>query len=105
VAAQARKHSAARRDFRRAEGLAGAEAVAAADDSPSQVVAGEELLREFQARLSDEERRIADLRARGHAWGEVAAALGGAPDARRVQLQRALGRVARELGLEEGGDE
>jgi RNA polymerase sigma-70 factor (ECF subfamily) len=101
VAAQARKHGAARRDFRRAEALAGADAAPAADATPSQVVAGEELLREFRARLGDEERRIAELRADGHGWAEVAAEMGGAADARRMQLQRAIGRVARELGLEE----
>jgi ECF sigma factor len=104
VAAQARKHGAARRDFRRAEGLAGAEAAVAAGDTPSQVVAGEELLREFRARLGDEERRIAELRAEGREWVEVAAELGGAADARRMQFQRAISRVARELGLEEDGD-
>jgi hypothetical protein len=30
--------------------------------------------------------------------------MGGAADARRMQLQRAVGRVARELGLEEEDD-
>ncbi len=105
VAAQARKHAAARRDYRKGEALAGAEAAPAADATPSQVVAGEELLREFRARLGDEERRIAELRADGRGWAEVAAELGGAADARRMQLQRAIGRVARELGLEEEADE
>jgi hypothetical protein len=104
VAAQARKHGAARRDFRRAERLEGAEPAAAAD-SPSQVVAGAELLREFRARLSDEERRMADLRAAGRGWVEVADELGGAADARRIQFQRAVDRVARALGLEEDGNE
>jgi len=101
VAAQARRHSADRRDFRRAEGLAGADTTAAPDASPSQLVAGEELLRELRARLSDEERRIADLRVAGRSWAEVAEQMGGTPDARRVQLQRAAGRVGRELGLED----
>jgi hypothetical protein len=104
VAAQARKHGAARRDFRRAERLDGAEP-AAAGDTASQIVAGAELLREFRGRLSEEERRMADLRADGRAWAEVAAELGGAADARRVQFQRAVDRVARALGLEEDGDE
>jgi RNA polymerase sigma-70 factor (ECF subfamily) len=100
VAAHARKQGAARRDFRKAEGLAGAEAAPAAGDTPSQVVAGEELLREFRARLGDEERRVAERRAEGHGWAEIAAELGGTPDGRRVQFRRAVGRVARELGLE-----
>jgi RNA polymerase sigma-70 factor (ECF subfamily) len=105
VAAQARKHGAARRDFRRAAALDGAETIAAADDTPSQVVAGEELLREFQVRLNDEERRIAELRSAGNTWPEIAAELGGTAEGRRVQFQRALGRVAGELGLEDGDDE
>jgi DNA-directed RNA polymerase specialized sigma24 family protein len=104
VAAQARRHSADRRDFRRAVGLGGADATPAAGDSPSQMVAGEEMLRELRGRLSEEELRIADLREAGRNWAEVAAELGGTADARRVQLQRAAGRVSRELGLE-GDDE
>jgi RNA polymerase sigma-70 factor (ECF subfamily) len=104
VALQARKQGAARRDFRRAARLE-ADVAATAGDSPSQVVAGEELVRAFRARLYEDERRIAELRANGRGWAEVAAVLGGSPDGRRVQFQRALGRVARELGLEEGTDE
>jgi hypothetical protein len=104
VAAQARRHTAARRDFRRAEGLAGAEATAAPGATPSQLVAGAELLGEIRARLSAEEQRIADLRVAGRSWGEVTDELGGSADARRVQFQRAISRVTRELGLE-GGDE
>jgi hypothetical protein len=92
VAAQARKHAADKRDFRRGEGLDGAEELHAGDASPSQEVAGAELLAEFRARLSAEERRIA-------------AELGGAADSRRFQYRRALNRVARNLGLEEDEDE
>ena len=104
VAAQARRHSAGPRDFRRAVGLAGAAAAAAGGGSPSQVVAGEELLREARARLSEEERAIAELRGAGRSWAEVALELGGSADARRVQLQRAAGRVGRELGLEDADE-
>jgi hypothetical protein len=68
------------------------------------VVANEELLRELRARLSAEERQIADLRVAGRSWGEVAAEMGGTPDARRVQLQRAADRVGRQLGLEDDDD-
>jgi hypothetical protein len=65
VAAQTRRHSAGRRDFRRLEGLGGAERIAAGDASPGSVVAGEELVRAVRARLSEEERSIADLRVAG----------------------------------------
>jgi RNA polymerase sigma factor (sigma-70 family) len=100
MAAQARRHSAARRDFRRAETLAGAESVLSDESTPSQVVAGEELLLAVRARLSPEETLIANLRADGKNWSEVAAQLGGSADARRMQLHRAADRIARELGLE-----
>jgi RNA polymerase sigma-70 factor (ECF subfamily) len=101
VAAQARRHSAGRRDFRRAAALAGADAVPAGGGSPSQVVAADELLGELRARLSAEEGRIAELRGAGRSWAEVAAELGGSADGRRVQFQRAVARVSRELGLED----
>jgi RNA polymerase sigma-70 factor (ECF subfamily) len=104
VAAQARHHSAQQRDFRRAQALTGAEAALSREPSPSQLVAGEELLREFRARLSDEERRIADLRSAGRSWAEVAQDVGGTADSRRIQLQRAIGRLGRELGLEDADD-
>jgi RNA polymerase sigma-70 factor (ECF subfamily) len=104
VAAQARRHGAARRDFRRAEGLASAGATISSGDSPSQVVASAELLNEIRARLSAEEQRIAELRVDGRSWDEVAKELGGSADARRVQMQRAISRVNRELGSEDGDE-
>src|SRR5262249_11330376 len=100
VAAQARRHAAERRDFRRVEGLAGAVATCAPDASPSQVVATAELLAALRSRLSAEEQRMAELRVGGRSWAEVAHELGGNADARRVQFQRAVSRVSRELGLE-----
>src|SRR5262249_45116419 len=69
--------------------------------SPSRVAAGREMLHEGQQRLSDEERQVAERRAQGHGWVAIAGDLGGTPDGRRMQLARALDRVARELGLEE----
>jgi hypothetical protein len=64
-------------------------------------VAGQELLCEARRRLSDEERQLAERRAQGEGWAEIAAELGGTPDGRRVQLARALHRVARQLRLDE----
>jgi hypothetical protein len=60
------------------------------------------LLRELRRRLTDEERRLTELRGQGLGWAEIARELGGTPDARRVQLVRAVQRVRDELGL---GDE
>jgi RNA polymerase sigma factor (sigma-70 family) len=68
--------------------------------TPSQIVAGKELLQEVQQRLSEEERDLALRRAQGQPWEAIAAELGGTPDGRRVQLSRALDRVAKQLGLD-----
>jgi hypothetical protein len=92
------------RDVRKVEAL-DPERLGAAGSSPSELVAGEELLREFRRRLSEEEQRLADLRAGGHAWTDIAAQMGGTPDARRQQLDHAVSRVSRELGLEEDNGE
>jgi RNA polymerase sigma-70 factor (ECF subfamily) len=67
----------------------------------SRIAAGRELLQQVRERLSAEERAVADLRAEGHGWAEIAQQLGGTPDGRRMQLTRALDRVSRELGLDD----
>lgn len=72
--------------------------------SPSRVAAGRELLERVRQGLSEEERRLADLRGQGHDWAEIAQQLGGTADSRRMQLTRALDRVSGELGLEDGDD-
>jgi RNA polymerase sigma-70 factor (ECF subfamily) len=99
---KARRAGAARRDYRRqSEGAEGSEKHWAADDpSPSRQVAGEELLAEFRRRLTDQEREIADRRAAGMNWPQIAAELGGTPEALRKQLSRGVERVSQELGLE-----
>jgi RNA polymerase sigma-70 factor (ECF subfamily) len=102
VAYQARKERAKRRDSRRLESVGPATRdVAAADPSPSRLLAGKELLAELWHRLGAEERRLADLRAGGLSWDEIAAELGGTPAARRMQLARAVDHVAHQLGLDE----
>src|SRR5262245_13580248 len=99
-----RRQRAQRRDHRRATSL---EAVDLASDtpSPSQVVEGRALLAAFRDRLSEEERGLADLRAAGREWSDIAREVGGTAEARRKQLTRAISRVCKELGLEETGDE
>jgi RNA polymerase sigma-70 factor (ECF subfamily) len=64
------------------------------------VVAGKELLAQARQRLSEEERRLVELRGQGLSWDEVATSLGGTAGARRNQLARALDRVALELRLD-----
>lgn len=68
---------------------------------PSTRAALGDLLQQVRRRLSDDERCLADLRGQGLSWPQIAAALGESPDALRMRLARAAGRVARELDLEE----
>jgi RNA polymerase sigma-70 factor (ECF subfamily) len=75
------------------------ETVVDGGDPPSEVVAGRELIQKFMGRLSADERRLAELRAAGLGWDEVAAEVGGAPAAARMQLKRAIRRVEGQLGL------
>jgi DNA-directed RNA polymerase specialized sigma24 family protein len=95
------RQRAARRDYRRTEAVS-AEGGELADHgpSPSEVVAGKELLHAFRGRLSADELRLADQRAAGRPWAEIAAEVGGRPNALRVQLARAVDRVTKELRLE-----
>ena len=94
-----------RRDHRRLEAVGQEQLEAAAAPSPSQQIAARELLQAFRERLSAEERVLADRRAQGHAWAEIAAEMGGTPQARRKQLARAVERAAQQLGLDEVSDE
>jgi RNA polymerase sigma-70 factor (ECF subfamily) len=107
LASTARRHYRQRRDNRRIAAGGGEELAGVADSAatPSSLIAGKELLERFRQGLSDEERRLAELRSEGLSWADIAAKLGGAPQGRRMQLARAVERVSRELGLEEGGDE
>jgi RNA polymerase sigma-70 factor (ECF subfamily) len=95
-----------RRDSRRRAGNA-EELLAehAAGPAPDRLVEGKELLHRVRQALSAEERQLADLRAEGLTWPEVAVRVGGQAQARRRQLDRALDRVAQQLGLDEADDD
>jgi RNA polymerase sigma-70 factor (ECF subfamily) len=100
VAHQARRHRAGNRDLRRNAALdAGAGELVGAEPSPSRVASGRDLHAEVRRRLTPEELRVADLRAEGREWAEIAATLGGTVEARRKQLARALDRVTSQLDL------
>jgi RNA polymerase sigma-70 factor (ECF subfamily) len=106
VAYQARRHRAGNRDLRRNAALdAGARELVGAEPSPSRVASGRDLLAEVRRRLTPEELRVADLRAEGRGWAEIAATLGGTVEARRKQLARALDRVTSQLDLGGRDDE
>jgi len=95
-----RRQHARRRDNRREEGAPDAlEGVADSVATPSRVVANRELVEVIRMELSEEERYLAEQRALGRDWPEIAAELGASPDALRMKLGRALDRVVRELQL------
>jgi RNA polymerase sigma-70 factor (ECF subfamily) len=96
---QVHRQQAARRDYRRHQNGAEASDLSDHDPSPSRVVAYRDLLQAVRARLTPEERRLADLRAEGCSWAEIAAQFGGNADALRFRLSRALDRVTRDLRL------
>jgi RNA polymerase sigma-70 factor (ECF subfamily) len=101
VADRARRHHAAKRDVKQASSEPADELnIACPQPTPSEVVGGRELLEQFRARLSPEERRLAELRAQRREWDEIAAEVGGTPEALRKRLARALDRVAGELELD-----
>lgn len=106
LASSARKATRQRRDHRRQAGGNDEvlEGVAGVDPSPSEQVSARELLDRFRQHLSAEELELADLRAEGLSWDEIAARLGGKAQARRMQLARAVERAAAQLGLDEDAD-
>ena len=99
-----RRQQAQKRDQRRVEGQADGDLddLAGSAPDPGRVVAGRDLLEEVRKLLTDEERRLADHRGLGLEWPEIAALVGGQPDALRKKLCRALDRVTDHLGLEVG---
>jgi RNA polymerase sigma-70 factor (ECF subfamily) len=102
LASAARGQYRQRRDQRRVAAAGGEklDGVAADGPTPSEVVAGKELLERFHQALNEEERQLAELRGQGMAWGDIAARLGGTAQARRMQWARVVERVARALGLD-----
>jgi RNA polymerase sigma-70 factor (ECF subfamily) len=105
LASHANRERANRRDQRRINPNAVLEACPAPGSSPSRQVAARELVREARKRLTMEERTLLEKRERGLEWAEIARELGGSPDALRIRLARAVARITRQLGLDEGIDE
>jgi RNA polymerase sigma factor (sigma-70 family) len=60
-----------------------------------------DLLEAVRRRLTDEERWLAEQYALGRPWAEIAAERQASPEALRKKHERALRRVARELGLQD----
>jgi RNA polymerase sigma-70 factor (ECF subfamily) len=89
------------RDYRRDE-PAGDDVlkVQAPEPTPSQLLSLRELLQKARRLLSEEERHLLDLREQGREWTEIAAELGGRPEALRNKLSRAAQRVSQQLELD-----
>ncbi|HKB35236.1 MAG TPA: hypothetical protein VKD72_02215, partial [Gemmataceae bacterium] len=100
---KARRQQARRRDQRRVEVGANAalDGLQGGEPDPVRVVAGQDLLATVRGLLSDEERYLADQRALGREWADIAGEQGARPDALRKKLSRALDRVTARLGLED----
>ena len=105
LANQANRMRAKRRDFRRQADVDD-EAGFAVDEAsdPSEQASAREILEKVRERLSDDERLLAEQRALGHSWKEIAEQVGGAEAALRKKLTRALNRVMSDLGLDENDD-
>lgn len=97
VASAAQRQRRLRRDYRRTAPDDGLQQAVDPGPSPSDVVSGAELLERFRAGLSPEERAIADLRQQGLGWNQITSQLGGTPQARRMQLVRAVERISRQI--------
>jgi RNA polymerase sigma-70 factor (ECF subfamily) len=81
------------------------DALPTAGPTPSQEATLGELFEGIRRHLSDDELRLADLRADGKSWEEIAAEFGDSPEALRKRLARAIDRVARRFDLEAASDE
>jgi RNA polymerase sigma factor (sigma-70 family) len=102
LAFQVRLQRARRRDNRRIFSTRVDELkVASTHPGPSELASDHDLIDALRMRLDDEERQLADLRAEGWEWSEIARRLGGSAQARRMQLARAVHRVSKALKLDD----
>lgn len=105
LAGQANREHAGRRDQRRINPGAVIEECLASGSSPSHQVSNREIVQEARRRMTPEELAILVRREQGMEWAEIAAEMGGRPDALRIRLRRAVARITRQLGLDEDFDE
>jgi RNA polymerase sigma factor (sigma-70 family) len=102
---QANRLRAKRRDVRRdTGGDDAAPLIPDAASDPGEQAAARELLEKVRDRLGPDERYLAEQRAVGRTWQELADELGGTDVALRKKLTRALDRVMAGLGLGDDGD-
>ena len=104
LAGQANREHADRRDQRRINPGAVIEECLAPGSSPSHQVSKREIVQEARRRMTPKERDTGAARA-GFGMGRDRRGDGGGPDALRICWSRAVARITRELGLDEGLDE
>jgi RNA polymerase sigma-70 factor (ECF subfamily) len=102
---EVRREHAERRDARRVvSDQAALDGVGDGADSPSQIVAAEELLGAVKAQLSSEDLYLIEQKLSGRQWAELALELDSTAEALRKRATRALDRAACSLGLVEGSN-
>ncbi len=102
LASQARRHHAQKRSIDRTQNQpTELSAIPDVQDSPSTYLMNREMMSRIHESLTDEERRVSELRREGLSWQAVAELLGGTPQSRRMQLDRAAERIIKQLGLQE----
>jgi RNA polymerase sigma-70 factor (ECF subfamily) len=88
-----------RRDHRREvhDQNALAEMVPTSDPTPSQAVSNRDLLAHIRGRLDPEDLYLAEQRAEGREWSELAAEVGSTAEALRKRLARAFDKITAEM--------
>jgi RNA polymerase sigma factor (sigma-70 family) len=101
LAMQIRGQSRECRNLRRAVALGGvAQQLSDTAPMPVEQIADRELVDQAYQLMDPQVRRIASFRADGAGWSEIAAQLGGTPEARRKQFRRAMNSIAHTLQIE-----
>jgi RNA polymerase sigma-70 factor (ECF subfamily) len=100
LAMRARSQYQQRRDVRRVMNEDWATSTPDRVPGPPQQAIGRDLLSQAYALMDPEVRQMADCRAAGSQWEEIAARLGGTAEARRKQFRRAIDDIAQTLELE-----
>lgn len=67
---------------------------------PANQIVGRELIQQALGLMDAQVREMAVCRANGMEWSEIAARIGGSPDARRKQFQRAVSQIATTLEID-----
>ena len=101
IESQLRRHRASKRDIRKTMNANDLEFTEEGIKSPFQIATTFEFLQAVIRQLTPDERRIAQRRAEGATWEELAAELGSTADAIRKRHVRTAERITKELGSDD----